>query len=1039
MNRIVGAAVFLLTLDVMRHGAEAGVDAGHSSNSQIHQTQSERKPANVAAGSALSLPKSVQAGYVPTQVSVQLDPVDAVKLQEEDKQRVIDQKPLRIGVVRSVPGRIHPHRQGSAGHWKSFPGAGESWLLLLESTGAIGIRVHFHNVKLADGCQIFVYDRANPAKFRGPYDERTLRGRKEFWTGSVFSDRIVVECHVPQGAAKQHVQFDIGEIVHVYKDPTQLITPKEGSCHNDVTCDSSWDAEADGVAGIGTIGGSDAIWCTGCLLTDTDATTFIDNFMTANHCVGNQSEADTTEYYWFFQTSTCNGTPPSLASVPSTDGGADYLAGQTRAAGNDFAFLRLRQTTPGGVTYVGWTTGTPGAGEALTGIHHPDGAYKRISYGGLDGSNADYWDIQWSNGVTEPGSSGSPVFNANNQFIGQLWGGASSCSIPAGVDEYGRFNVSFQEIEQWLDAQEDAYEPNNSFAQAYPFGEQTFLSTISGSGIQCDDDWYEVTVNNDRIVVDCTFTDADGDIDISLHDAAGTLMASSTSVTDDEHIDFAACPELGGPGFGTYYIRVYFGNDCNSYDLWWDDVSEAGCTGGGCATDDAYEENDTQGAAHAFGEQTLLSTISGFGVQCDDDWYEITADNDRIVVDCTFSDAAGDIDISLHDAAGTVLDSSSSITDDEHIEFVVCPEQGGPGFGTYYIRVHFGDAGNDYDLWWDDVPDVNCGSCVPDDAYEENDTLGTAVAFGEQTFLSSISGTGLQCNDDWYEITVNNDRIVVDCTFTDADGDIDISLHDAAGTLMALSTSVSDDEHLEFSVCPELGGPGFGTYYIRVYFGDAGNSYDLWWDDVSDSNCCGPDDVYEENDTLGTALPFNEQTFLSSLSGLGVQCDDDWYEITVNNDRIVVDCTFTDADGDIDISLHDAGGALLASSPSITDDEHVEFCAPYFGTYYVRVYFADNGNTYDLWWDDAISLSCISVPRLGQISIQSGSDIRLEWPSVPGRRYAVQHKNSVLDPAWAVIPGSEQTATQSTSMYLDGNVLGPTRVYRIVDTTPPEP
>ena len=61
-------------------------------------------------------------------------------------------------------------------------------------------------------------------------------------------------------------------------------------------------------------------------------------------------------------------------------------------------------------------------------------------------------------------------------------------------------------------------------------------------------------------------------------------------------------------------------------------------------------------------------------------------------------DAAGDIDIALCDASGNVLTTSESMTDDEHIDYTV------PGSGTYYILVYFDDAGNSYDLWWDDRP-----------------------------------------------------------------------------------------------------------------------------------------------------------------------------------------------------------------------------------------------------------------------------------------------------------------------------------------------
>jgi hypothetical protein len=212
------------------------------------------------------------------------------------------------------------------------------------------------------------------------------------------------------------------------------------------------------VAGIGTVGDVGYLWCTGTLLNNYKSD-FTDYFLTAHHCVGNQTEADSTEYYWFYQTSVCNGTPPSPSSVARTGQGADFLAGSDDATGNDFAFMRLRQVTPGGVRYAGWSTADPGTGAAVASIHHPDGDYKRISYGTQTGVDANYRFVRWSMGVMEPGSSGSPLFNDSRQVIGQLWGGESSCAEPTLEDEYGRFEKTYPSISQWLSAPwDDGYQ-----------------------------------------------------------------------------------------------------------------------------------------------------------------------------------------------------------------------------------------------------------------------------------------------------------------------------------------------------------------------------------------------------------------------------------------------------------------------------------------------------------------------------------------------------------------------------------------------------
>jgi hypothetical protein len=373
-----------------------------------------------------------------------------------------------------------------------------------------------------------------------------------------------------------------------------------------------------------------------------------------------------------------------------------------------------------------------------------------------------------------------------------------------------------------------------------------------------------------------------------------------------------------------------------------------------CA-EDAYEENDTLESAWHPGYswvRTWLSTIGGFGVQADDDWYQIDVDpgSVRLQVDCRFTHADGDIDIDLYDSSGILLVSSISADDNEFIDYTISSG------GTYYIRIYYGNAGNTYDLRWDDLTE---------DTYDENDTLETAWHPGynwERMWLSDIEGSGVQADDDWYRIDVDpgSERIQVDCQFTHADGDIDIELYDSGSTLLAQSTSVTDDEFIEYT------GSVGGTYYIRVFKGNAGNTYNLWWDDSRE-------DAYEENDTLETAWHPGyswKRMWLSSIDGFGAQADDDWYQIDVDqgSERVKVKCQFTHAEGDIDMEFYDSTGTMLAESSSVNDNEIIDYTVSTSGAYYVRVFFGNVGNSYDLWWDDLVSGSTTLLFGLGETS-----------------------------------------------------------------------
>lgn len=123
-------------------------------------------------------------------------------------------------------------------------------------------------------------------------------------------------------------------------------------------------------------------------------------------------------------------------------------------------------------------------------------------------------------------------------------------------------------------------------------------------------------------------------------------------------------------------------------------------------TDDAYEENDTLSSAYDLTSHiaNLLSNLSGKGKQFDDDWYKIGAlsDRDKIEVNCTFTHSEGNIDIELYDYEGNLMSSSTSSTDNEQVI-----DSSAYQSETCYVRVYAGNAGNEYDLWWDEPIPVN--------------------------------------------------------------------------------------------------------------------------------------------------------------------------------------------------------------------------------------------------------------------------------------------------------------------------------------------
>ena len=140
------------------------------------------------------------------------------------------------------------------------------------------------------------------------------------------------------------------------------------------------------------------------------------------------------------------------------------------------------------VYWSGWdrtpysAPGGPGNGDwsSATCIHHPNTDEKRITFSYTATTTTSYnnpavpgdgthihafWEPGL--GVTEPGSSGSPLFNQDMRIVGQLHGGPSSCAATGAnrSDYYGRFSVSWNgggtattRLKDWL-ASDD---PNNA-------------------------------------------------------------------------------------------------------------------------------------------------------------------------------------------------------------------------------------------------------------------------------------------------------------------------------------------------------------------------------------------------------------------------------------------------------------------------------------------------------------------------------------------------------------------------------------------------
>ena len=223
-----------------------------------------------------------------------------------------------------------------------------------------------------------------------------------------------------------------------------------GACNIDISCSDS-PLSPTVAKYLFTDGQGSTFLCTGGLLNDT-GNTGTPWFITAAHCVDSGSEASTMQFYWNFRSSSCGGGP--ITPLSETFGGATLLS---TSEVYDTSFMRLNQAPPTSAR-AGWNGQEVTQVQNVTGIHHPSGDLQKISFGQLiaytgiidPAVDDSHFVIEWQNGVTEPGSSGSGIFNTSNQLLGVLTGGFSSCDVPDGQDFYGRFDKMFATLDDWL-------------------------------------------------------------------------------------------------------------------------------------------------------------------------------------------------------------------------------------------------------------------------------------------------------------------------------------------------------------------------------------------------------------------------------------------------------------------------------------------------------------------------------------------------------------------------------------------------------------
>jgi hypothetical protein len=356
---------------------------------------------------------------------------------------------------------------------------GRLWILKLSSSRAQALSLYSSNFYLPKGGELYIYN-PDHSQVIGAFTSINNIELKTFATELIYGDEMIIEYFQPNSITEQ-ASIEITELGYAYRDCQSKINDikfgeygSSGSCNVNANCSegNNYRQAQRGVARIQIrMNETSTGWCTGSLVNNTNRD-LLPYLLSAHHCVENvQSAVYYSQFIFYFnyQTSGCtNVSEPGYRTLTGT-------IVKAKGTKSDFVLFQLNNAIPSyfNAYWNGWTR-TLSASTSGVGIHHPQGDVKKISTYNSTLTTASYpgytanvhWKVQWVKttngfGITEGGSSGSPLFNSSSKIVGTLTGGSSSCFAPVAskLDYYGKFSYAWNQngttantqLKPWLD------------------------------------------------------------------------------------------------------------------------------------------------------------------------------------------------------------------------------------------------------------------------------------------------------------------------------------------------------------------------------------------------------------------------------------------------------------------------------------------------------------------------------------------------------------------------------------------------------------
>lgn len=512
----------------------------------------------------------------PQPIATDLTVVERLVLPQIDNTQLYDQE-MKNRKAGQLPHFAHKfkveYNAESSGTWEYLQNGTAVWRLRIISKDAKSLNFGFGQYKLSQHAKLILYT-ADYKDLVGPLTVADNKEHERLWTPVVLGDDVIIEVQLPQEEVADFF-LELTEVNHDFMGINSMMTTS--ACHIDVACGMAngfpeIEAYRDMIQGVAMYTLNGERTCSGVLISNTnqDCRPF---FLTANHCSINEDNAASIVAYWNYENTTCRELG-SAASGGEGDGGLSTFntGAQLRAntAKTDMALIEFDNPVPAAANafFAGWNLQT-NMPTKVVGIHHPQSMEKRISFEndpsvfqGTNGGTADaagnFLIIpDWDFGITEVGSSGSPLFDQDGFVIGQLFGGPVyedvDCAAGGQEDYYGWINKSWEgagtpdsRLKDWLD-------PQGTGETKLPGKYQTACQSLAVT------DTYKsaCALDVNQISYDLTAGSGANNVMLSVFDVPGAAVASlGVSTLQSNQSTTVTLSNIGALSTGIYKFGV---------------------------------------------------------------------------------------------------------------------------------------------------------------------------------------------------------------------------------------------------------------------------------------------------------------------------------------------------------------------------------------------------------------------------------------------------------------------------------------------------